>query len=675
MANHEESGLRIAGKALFFVASVFSPSLACSQSIIVSGSVAQVPDNNSSHNTIAPGNQGAFWSISDNLVIGDTAAGTVTVQDAAFLNVGHIVGLAANGTLNLDKGGVVQTLALLSADASSSVNFNGGVFRVNSSQPTIMPYFGTATVHINSGGAYIDSQGFTIGIDNSAAILTGTGTLIKQGSGTLNITGSNTWSGSTTISAGVLGFTNYHQSSSQVLSIGAASNTNYGKLNVTGAATFNPGANLAVDVASANTLAKGQTLRSVITAGSLDATTFNVTDNSALLKFIAVRNGNSIDLDIMSASNILDATQAQSMRHAYAAARVLDSWADSGDPGTVISAFNRLPDQASLARAVNQTLPGNASGQATMNALRSINRIMTGRFANTGSGISTGEETGSRQVWMKPFGSYASQNDENNIAGFRSNTYGLAAGIENEVGRDGNTRLGLSYAYASTRVNENTSLSGTDRNTRIDSNVLTVYANKALQEKLVLNLLFDVGWNENRSSRTINFGGLDRTAAGHYGALSLHTGAGLTRTVSIDNANTFFPTVRADYTRLTTRSYTETGADALNLNVDRKTTEAFVIGADGVLRHALSAGSHLEVSTGVGYDIVNDRGDLVAAYAGTPGQSFVTTGPDHGPWLFKAGLSYSYKFTQAADISLRYDAEGRSGFLNQAASLKAVWRF
>jgi subtilase-type serine protease len=38
----------------------------------------------------------------------------------------------------------------------------------------------------------------------------------------------------------------------------------------------------------------------------------------------------------------------------------------------------------------------------------------------------------------------------------------------------------------------------------------------------------------------------------------------------------------------------------------------------------------------------------------------------------KAGVSYGFKLPKMTDISLRYDAEGRSGFINQSASVKAA---
>ncbi|MFX5999128.1 hypothetical protein ABTF05_22365, partial [Acinetobacter baumannii] len=71
----------------------------------------------------------------------------------------------------------------------------------------------------------------------------------------------------------------------QTLTVGVASASQYGKLAVTGAASFAPDAHLAVDVYKTASLGSGQTLAGVVTAGSLTAPRLNVTDNSLLFDF------------------------------------------------------------------------------------------------------------------------------------------------------------------------------------------------------------------------------------------------------------------------------------------------------------------------------------------------------------------------------------------------------
>lgn len=93
---------------------------------------------------------------------------------------------------------------------------------------------------------------------------------------------------------------------------------------------------------------------------------------------------------------------------------------------------------------------------------------------------------------------------------------------------------------------------------------------------------------------------------------------------------------------------------------------------DGRIVRALSPNAQLEASVGVSYDLINDDGNLVAAYMGTPGQRFAAPGIDHGPWLAKAGVGYTYSLDNRTDILIRYEANGRNDYLSQSASVRAV---
>ncbi|MGL1381430.1 hypothetical protein ACSTJU_23395, partial [Vibrio parahaemolyticus] len=68
------------------------------------------------------------------------------------------------------------------------------------------------------------------------------------------------YSGNTTIAAGTLSVPAFSLTADQTLTVGVASASQYGKLAVTGAASFAPDAHLAVDVYKTASLGSGQTL-------------------------------------------------------------------------------------------------------------------------------------------------------------------------------------------------------------------------------------------------------------------------------------------------------------------------------------------------------------------------------------------------------------------------------
>lgn len=534
-----------------------------------------------------------------------------------------------------------------------------------------------------SGSARIDTQDYRFTLTGGITDGSTPGNLIKLGNGTLRLGSAPSHRGNTTISAGTLSVPSYTQSASQTLGFGAVSTVQYGKLAVDGRAAFPADARLAVDVASVNTLGRGQRLASVISAGTLEATRFTVSDNSLLFDFQAAINGNAVDLNIVDAVSVARVVQqaaaVPAAVGAAAVAPVLDrqiAAAPRGDMANVVSALGRLPDAPSVARAAAQTLPRNLNASAIRASLGTINRVLASRIdigsSSAGSsGLSYGDAAADRQVWLMPFESRTNQGDRDGQSGFSASTSGMAAGLESDLAFG---RVGLSYAYGSTSANGNTAVSGTATRSRIESNLLALYGSMPLGP-FALGWQADLGWNSNRLSRDMLFGGLKRTASSHYGTLDMHAGARLSQTVMLGEGLSLVPALQVDYTTLNSRAYSEDGAGALNLNVAAKRSNSLLVGAQGRLIYALNPRAQISGHAGASYDLLNDRNDMVAAYAGSPGQSFTAPGTAQSPWLFRSGLSYRYQLLENADISLRYDVEGRRGFINQSASLKGGWRF
>lgn len=631
---------------------------------------------------------GAKWTTNGFLSIGFDGQAFVIVDDGASVIVQDGTDLAAglNSYAQLTLSGTSSARGLFSTPyimkgiGIGLLQWDGGILQARSNELEFFPNFSFGDINITNNGAFFDTNGYNVGIQ-TPGILIGTGGLTKLGAGTLTIAGNNSWNGDTTVTAGTLALSSYTQSGSQTLTIGVAGSANYGRLNVSGVANFN-NSNLAVDVIGSPTLANNLSLTGVVTAGTLNATSFNVTDNSALFDFNSTINGNSVDLNVIASGNGSSGTTVYSsalnnrLYPALGAASVLDSQvqgAPAGDMADVVTALGRLPDERSVARAAAQTLPLNAGAEATLGALNTINSIFASRFAPAGpTGLSAGDVTTNKQVWIRPFGSRADQNDtDDNASGYSADTWGLAAGLEGDIGQ---TQIGIAYAYANTRLDGNTHLSGAGTHSEIDSHVIALYGSRPLND-MVLGFQVDAGWNDNDSDRTLNFGGLNRSARASYDSLSLHVGSNLSKAIVLDQANTFIPAIRADYTRLRSESYTERDAGALSLDVEANTVEALTFGIDGRIVHALSPNAQLEAIVGVSYDALNDDGNLVATYTGAPGQSFVATGIDHGPWLAKAGVGYAYSLANGTDISIRYEANGRDDYLSHSASVRAVWSF
>ncbi len=606
-------------------------------------------------------------SVGNNAALGTgalTVSGNSTLEASSQVTLTNNVALnnaslTVSGSNNLNLNGILSGSGILLKDGSGTLTLNG----INTN---------TGVTIINAGALRVSNANSSLMTVNNGATLIGTGsvggTTVKNGATVHAETGTLTING------------DYQQSTNGLLRVDAISATQYGKLDVSGIASFTANTKIDVDVKGGNTLANNNVLSNIIKAGTLNASTFAVTDNSALFNFEAILNSDSVDLRVLSASTtgISDAVREQGTRSAAGAAKVLDGLLNggaSGDTAAVVNAFGQLSKNRDVARAIAQTLPVISGNQAVQGALSTFQGLVQNRNSSSSgtTGLSGGDAFTNKNAWGKVFGSRAEQDNRSGAAGFTADTWGLALGADAEVALG--ARFGMAYGYAKTSVDGNTDLSGTAQRANIDSHVISAYGSKDIGGNRTFSFQGDIGLNNSKSTRYIDFGGLSRTARADYRTYSAHVGAAIAQAFELNEKTTLTPALRADYTWLKSHSYSESGADALNLNVGSNKTDAFVIGADAYLLHHFSKTSRLDANFGVGYDAINKQGNIVAAYAGAPGQAFLTTGIDHSPWLVRGGIGYTMLASNGTEVSFRYDAEGRSDYLNHTASVKAKWAF
>lgn len=270
---------------------------------------------------------------------------------------------------------------------------------------------------------------------------------------------------------------------------------------------------------------------------------------------------------------------------------------------------------------------------------------------------------------MKPFGSWADQDDRKGVSGYKANTSGLVFGADATISDE--TRLGLSFAYANASVDGNSSVA--PNTAKVDVYQLIGYGSHAFNPDTELNFQLGIGQNNNKGQRRL--GAFGTTAVADYSSLTATAGAGLGRTYSLGEATRFTPSIRADYTWIKDKGYTETGAGALNLDVRGRTSDELILAVDGKVARETSAGTTLTANLGVGYDVLNKQASITAAFAGAPGAAFTTQGLDSSPWVLRGGLGVVKTIQSGMELTVRYDAEYRQDFFNQSVSVKMRWAF
>ena len=135
--------------------------------------------------------------------------GTLTIQNGGMVTAYTVTmgafDASASGTLSVNgtpgARAVLLTTSLAKDLGSASVSFDGGILRAMADSATFISGFNPGDIVIQSGGMFVDSNGFNV-VASSA--IDGTGGLTKQGAGTLTLTAASSYSGATTVSAGTL---------------------------------------------------------------------------------------------------------------------------------------------------------------------------------------------------------------------------------------------------------------------------------------------------------------------------------------------------------------------------------------------------------------------------------------------------------------------------------------
>src|ERR1043165_1051290 len=189
-----QSGATFTGNVVVDTAAASNPGVAASNTLNLdgagTGNVSLPQFQNFGHLTQTSGSGGTWTLAGAGTITVDTtiSAGTMLLAAGAVLTSPN-VNLLTGGTLSL------STAAL----ANDALNINGGTLRVTGTTLNSLP--NTIAYGANGGTFDIAAAANTFSISQA---LPGAGSLTKIGAGTLALTGDNTYSGGTTVSAGTL---------------------------------------------------------------------------------------------------------------------------------------------------------------------------------------------------------------------------------------------------------------------------------------------------------------------------------------------------------------------------------------------------------------------------------------------------------------------------------------
>jgi len=674
--------------------------------------------------------------INNGVVLSGTPALTVSITGGTLANDGTIVGILNSGNIGL-------------LNNSSSGTISGGTGVSNSGTIGTLTNTGTITgttnAISNSGtlGPIANNGGIIAGnITNTAGqnltitggagatfgTLTGSGSGIGAGNiGLITNTASNlvfsagnqllndniNVTGRTAINSGsVLQINNtitvtgnYTQNAAATLNIGVANgavaggvvstDSGYGRLIVSGVATFDAGTSIALKKLSTYSFAQGQ--RFVV----VQANNGNAQYNASLLNYSAdgysgaISGASVTDSDNNAKTDLLitlgasssgstspnisatapDAVSALSglFRYGGTNANMLNMFNAAAALGSTADA-NRAGAQLSPAANTASTVQSaQVSTQAVLNVTSShIDTLRTAQAA--GSGVSTGERASDVALWGQAFGGQANQGNRAAGSGYRAGYSGLLIGAD--TAPSDQWRIGGVFSYADTSVNGGGDNTGSSAH--IKAYGLTGYGGYTA-ERWYLNLSGGIVQQKYNTLRSVAYTGFSGNAAGQFDGTQYVASALAGYPIRLDAMTTLTPIAGLTYSRLRQDAYTETGSVAA-LHVNSSSTSSVKSDLGAKLERSFKT-SYGEVTPSAQLSWRHEYRDTsvqsVANFAAdaSGATSFTTQGAaankNTGVLVLGATLARSRNLTLAA----RYTMEAARGYTAQTADVRLRYQF
>jgi outer membrane autotransporter protein len=674
--------------------------------------------NTGSISTLTNNSGGAIGGGSNGIV--NTNGGTIT----ALTNGGRITGSSAiynntGGSIGaLTNTGTISGVNAIYNDAQSSIGpiTNSGVIAGR-----ILNYSGNdLSISGGTGTTFGTLTGFGGGIGaGNIGTITNTASNLIFASGnqllndTINVGGSNTVinSAATLQVNNTIAITgNYTQIAAATLNIGVADNaqangvvstdSGYGRLVVSGNATFDAGSSVALTKLNSYVFAQGQRFVVVQTttananynvgslnysatgySGSITGASVTDTDNTAMTDLMITLasagsgSGASTPVNMATTSNAsaslgglfnYTGTNAD-MLNLFNAAAAVGSSGEANRAGAQLSPAATGTALVQSSQAATQAVSDVTSAH--------IDAIRVAQASGSGnSGIATGEQMGDVGVWGQAFGGQANQADQAGASGYRAGYNGMLIGADTAISDQ--WRAGGLISYA------NTSIANTGDNTGSSGHVsaygFTGYAGYA-GEKWYLNLLAGAAAQKYNTLRAVNFSGFSGGASGQFDGMQYITSAQAGYPIKLDAATTLTPIGGLTYSRLHLDGYTETGSAA-----------ALQIGSASMSSIKSDLGAKLERMYKTSYGDMTPSAQLswrheyrntglqsVGSFAAdtTGSTSFTAQGvapeKDTGVLVLGMTLARSQNLTLAA----HYTLEAASGYNAQTADVRLRYQF
>jgi outer membrane autotransporter protein len=341
------------------------------------------------------------------------------------------------------------------------------------------------------------------------------------------------------------------------------------------------------------------------------------------------------------------------------------------------NAVNNLTSSADIKKAGAQLRPEttHASDQVATSvvgqALGTVQTRVDGvrTAAAEQSGVASGELPRGLGTWAQVFGDYADQGAKDGVDGYTAGTWGLAAGADAGVLDD--LRVGLSFAYARTDVNDSGSRSGSGET--VNSYIATLYGSYVAPKWYVDGTL-SYGWHDFDGTRLVNFTGAPpEIAKGSFSGQQYGAKAEFGYPLQI-RAVTATPLASLQYSHFHQDGYTETGAGSGDLAVGSSDSDSIRSGLGGKVAAKVGEYSGWEFRPNARFvwlhEFNGSAPQQTSSFTGG-GTAFTVPGLKVEREHFGLGTGLDVASARGVTVSVKYDADLAAHYVDHSGQLQA----
>lgn len=682
---------------------------------------------NNSAGVITGGTNGVFHQTGGVMTIDN--AGTINGHISSTADAAHSItmrGGAINGNISLDgttantfqmSAGTITGIVDLGDNAAHSVTLSGGTIAgtldmgdTAGGTATINPSANSTFSVNNSGGTALTGQGATFNLIGNGifqiignVVDTGGGSdhVLDVDSGTLSFGENSTIDGALDVDGGTVDIGN------NTISVGAASDFAAGStFNVeigtqTGlltdgssntTITFQNGVNLDVVIGSGTSFQNTYTIADA-TGGTLNAsaTDINVVNDLVRYKFELRRIGDTL---VLTPSKVDVATVASGT----AVNDNIDA-ALNGDP--LSTAINNMSNTQRVKQAFNslESSGGSDAIAGSMALQHDALQVIENRILGVlGSDRSFSYRLGYRgkrkspvttafdvmdaanlaqdhlAIWGQTYGSLSHQNNKDGFSGYRTKTAGVSIGADYEFSGEffDKSLVGAAYSFGYSNVDLEDSTDETD----ISRHQVTLYGSVS-KDNVYAQGNLGYAFNHYDGTRVIQAGAIQRFATSDYSGHQFSASFEVGKKIEFENAVRLNPYMGMHFSHLATESYTETGADNANLNVDRNHHNILITKVGAAISKEVNLWGYdfvPKINAYYGYDLIGDEVSVNNSFVGG-GTAFKTRGLQPGRHIAGGTLGLQVAKGEGMELTMQYGAELKDRFIGQSALINLRYDF